>query len=57
MGHQIVLIIGDGTGLVGDASDEDFERPLLTTEQLEQNMATYKEQIGKVLELDKVKPL
>ncbi len=54
MGHQIVLIIGDGTGLVGDASDKDSERPLLTTEQLEQNMATYKEQIGKVLDLDKV---
>ena len=54
MGHQIVLIIGDGTGLVGDASDKDAERPLLTSEQLEQNMATYKEQIGKVLDLDKV---
>lgn len=54
MGHQIVLIIGDGTGLVGDASDKDSERPLLTTEQLEQNMATYKEQIGRVLDLDKV---
>ena len=54
MGHQIVLIIGDGTGLVGDASDKDSERPLLTSEQLEQNMATYKEQIGKVLDLDKV---
>src|SRR5438874_4619841 len=33
MGHQVVLIIGDGTGLVGDASDKDSERPLLTTEQ------------------------
>jgi len=54
MGHQVVLIIGDGTGLVGDASDKDSERPLLTSEQLEQNMATYKEQIGKVLDLDKV---
>lgn len=54
MGHQIVLIIGDGTGLVGDASDKDSERPLLTSEQLENNMATYKEQIGRVLDLDNV---
>jgi tyrosyl-tRNA synthetase len=54
MGHQVVLIIGDGTGLVGDASDKDSERPLLTSEQLEQNMATYREQVGRVLDLDKV---
>lgn len=53
-GHQVVLIIGDGTALVGDASDKDSERPLLTTEQIEKNMATYKEQVGKVLDLDKV---
>ncbi|MEO8285318.1 MAG: tyrosine--tRNA ligase [Chloroflexota bacterium] len=54
MGHQIVLIIGDGTALVGDASDKDSERPILTSEQIEQNMATYKEQIGRILDLDKV---
>jgi tyrosyl-tRNA synthetase len=53
-GHQVVLIIGDGTALVGDASDKDSERPLLTSEQIEQNMATYKEQVGRVLDLDKV---
>ncbi|MEP6774710.1 MAG: tyrosine--tRNA ligase, partial [Chloroflexota bacterium] len=53
-GHQVVLIIGDGTALVGDASDKDSERPLLTYEQIEANMATYKEQVGKVLDLDKV---
>jgi tyrosyl-tRNA synthetase len=53
-GHQVVLIIGDGTALVGDASDKDSERPLLTSEQIEENMATYKEQVGKVLDLDKV---
>jgi tyrosyl-tRNA synthetase len=53
-GHQVVLIIGDGTALVGDASDKDSERPLLTSEQIEANMSTYKEQVGKVLDLDKV---
>ena len=53
-GHQVVLIIGDGTALVGDASDKYSERPLLTSEQIEENMATYKEQIGHVLDLEKV---
>jgi tyrosyl-tRNA synthetase len=53
-GHQVVLIIGDFTALVGDASDKDSLRPMLTTDQIESNMATYKEQIGKVLDLDKV---
>ena len=54
MGHQVVLIIGDFTGLVGDASDKDAQRTMLTREQIEGNMATYKEQIGKILDLDKV---
>jgi tyrosyl-tRNA synthetase len=54
MGHQIVLIIGNGTALIGDASDKDTERPLLTSEQIEKNMETYREQVGKILDLDKV---
>lgn len=54
MGHQIVLIIGNGTGLIGDASDKDSERPLLTTEQIEKNMETYREQVGRILDLEKV---
>jgi tyrosyl-tRNA synthetase len=54
MGHQVVLIIGDFTALVGDASDKDASRPMLSKEQIESNMATYKEQIGKILDLDKV---
>lgn len=54
MGHQIVLIIGDFTALVGDASDKDTSRPMLSSEQIEKNMATYKEQIGKILDLNRV---
>src|SRR5207253_7490502 len=54
LGHQVVLIIGDFTALVGDASDKDAQRPMLSREQIETNMATYKEQIGKILDLDKV---
>ena len=54
MGHQIVLIIGDFTAIVGDPSDKDAQRVMLTPEQIEANMATYKEQIGKILDIHKV---
>src|SRR5689334_7978622 len=54
LGHQVVLIIGDLTAVVGDASDKDAQRPMLSRDQIERNMATYKEQIGKILDLDKV---
>lgn len=54
LGHQVVLIIGDFTALVGDASDKDTQRPMLTREQIEANMATYIDQIGKILDISKV---
>lgn len=54
LGHQVVLIIGDFTGLVGDASDKDAARPMLSREQIESNMATYIDQMGKILDLAKV---
>lgn len=54
IGHQVVLIIGDFTALVGDASDKDAQRVMLTSEQIEANMTTYKEQVGHILDLDKV---
>ncbi|HYP20114.1 MAG TPA: tyrosine--tRNA ligase [Chloroflexia bacterium] len=54
MGHQIVLIIGDFTAIVGDASDKDAQRVMLSREQIEANMATYRQQVGHILDLDKV---
>lgn len=54
LGHQIILIIGDFTALVGDASDKESERPQLTKEQIRENMKGYKEQIGKILNIKKV---
>ena len=53
-GHQVVLIIGDFTAIVGDASDKDAQRQMLTREQIETNMMSYKEQAGKILDLEKV---
>jgi len=53
LGHQIVLIIGDFTGLVGDTSDKNAERPALTDEQVKRNLKTYIKQVGKILDIDK----
>jgi len=54
LGHQIVLIIGDFTAQIGDASDKLAKRPMLTREIIEENMRDYKAQIGKVIDIEKV---
>ena len=54
MGHQIVLIIGDFTARIGDASDKQSLRPILTDQEIKKNMRGYVEQINKVLDMDKV---
>ncbi len=53
LGHIPILIVGDFTGLIGDTSDKDSERPMLSEEQIEVNKKTYFEQIGKIIDLDK----
>jgi tyrosyl-tRNA synthetase len=54
LGHQVVLIVGDFTATIGDASDKDGKRPLLSREVIEENFQDYKNQIGKVLDLSKI---
>lgn len=54
LGHQIVLLIGDFTGVIGDTSDKDSERPMLNKEVVQKNLATYKEQAAKILDMEKV---
>jgi tyrosyl-tRNA synthetase len=53
LGHQIVLIIGDFTSVIGDTSDKDAERPMLAREEIEKNQKSYFEQAGKIIDLDK----
>jgi tyrosyl-tRNA synthetase len=53
LGHKIVLIIGDFTGLIGDTSDKDAERPMLTEKQIKENLKNYLEQAGKIIDLSK----
>jgi tyrosyl-tRNA synthetase len=51
LGHKAVLIIGDGTGLVGDPSGRDATRPQLTPGEIDQNAQTYIEQAGTILDV------
>ncbi|MDO8496606.1 MAG: tyrosine--tRNA ligase [bacterium] len=50
LGHKIVFIVGDFTGLVGDTSDKDAERPMLTEAEVKTNMKTYFDQAFKILD-------
>jgi tyrosyl-tRNA synthetase len=49
-GHQVIFLIGDGTGLVGDPSGRSKKRDLLTPAIVKKNMTTYKLQAGKILD-------
>lgn len=53
LGHQIVLIIGDFTAQVGDASDKTEKRPILTRAEIDENLKDYKSQIAKILDISK----
>ncbi len=54
LGHDIVLLVGNATGVIGDTSDKDAERPMLTHEDIDSNMKTYIQQISKILDMNKV---
>lgn len=54
-GHHVTFLIGDFTALIGDTSDKDTERPVLTVEEIEKNFQTYKEQASKILDFSYVK--
>jgi tyrosyl-tRNA synthetase len=55
LGHKIVFLIGDFTGMIGDPSGVSETRPILTLEQLKKNSKTYQEQIFKILDKKKTK--
>ena len=49
-GHQVIFLIGDFTGMIGDPSGKSETRKALTREDVERNAVTYKEQIFKILD-------
>ncbi len=50
LGHHIVFLIGDFTGMIGDPSGKNTTRPPLSREEVEQNAATYTDQVFKILD-------
>ncbi len=55
MGHSVVFLIGDFTGMIGDPSGRSVTRKPLTREQVLENAETYKRQVFKVLDREKTK--
>jgi tyrosyl-tRNA synthetase len=53
LGHEVVFLIGDFTGLIGDPSGKSKTRPQLTREEIDKNAETYKEQVFKILDPEK----
>ncbi|MFL1483006.1 tyrosine--tRNA ligase [Marinobacter sp. LN3S78] len=50
LGHEVIFLIGDFTGMIGDPSGKSATRPPLTEEQVKQNAVTYKEQVFRILD-------
>jgi len=55
LGHEVTFLIGNYTSLIGDPSDKDRLRPILTPEQVQANARTYADQVFRVLDREKTK--
>jgi tyrosyl-tRNA synthetase len=53
LGHRVIFLIGDITGLIGDPSGRNTTRPPMTREEINQNAETYKAQVFKILDPEK----
>jgi len=53
LGHEVVFIVGDFTGQIGDTSDKDSERPMLSEQEVKKNLKTYFEQAFKIVDKSK----
>lgn len=54
LGHHVVLIVGDFTAQIGDASDKEAMRQPLTEKEVKENMKNYLDQIAKILDINKI---
>jgi len=55
LGHEVLFLIGDFTGMIGDPTGKSATRPPLTEEQVAANAQTYQQQVFKILDKDKTK--
>jgi len=53
LGHRVIFVIGDFTGMIGDPTGRSKTRPPLSTQEIAQNAETYKTQVFKILDRDK----
>ncbi len=53
LGHHVMFLIGDFTGMIGDPTGKSATRPPLTPEEIKRNAETYKEQVFKILDPEK----
>jgi len=53
LGHTVIFLIGDMTGIIGDPTGRNITRPPMTREDIERNAATYREQVFKILDPEK----
>lgn len=53
LGHEVVFLIGDFTGMIGDPTGKSATRPPLTEEDVAKNAQTYQDQVFKILDRDK----
>lgn len=56
LGHEVIFLIGDFTGMIGDPTGKDKTRSVLTKEQVLENAKTYKEQASKILDFEGKNP-
>src|SRR3989339_2223720 len=54
LGHEVILLIGNGTVKIGDPTGRDSTRPMLTDAQIEENFKTWKSQASKILDFKKI---
>jgi len=57
LGHEVIFLVGDFTGMIGDPSDKLATRKLLTREETRKNSLVWKEQVSKVLSFDGSNPV
>jgi tyrosyl-tRNA synthetase len=54
-GHEIIFVIGDFTGMIGDPSGKNTTRPPLSRDEIQQNAVTYREQVSRILDPKKTR--
>ena len=57
LGHQVIFLIGDFTGMIGDPTDKTATRQKLTHEQMLANLKSYKEQVKNVIDFEGKNPV